>query len=242
MEEELEAAFPQARVLRMDTDTTGKKDAHEILLGRFAAGEYDILLGTQMVAKGLDFEKVTLVGVLGIDQMLFAQGFKAYETVFSLLTQVVGRGGRADLPGRALVQTVDPDNPILQLAARQDYRAFYDQEIAFRKLGLYPPFCAICMAVFTGEKEPEVVAAASRFAALAAQLAKDRQGLPLRILGPAPLSVAMVNHQYRYKLTIKCRPDRAFRRLINDLLAAYAGEGLCTRASVALDMHSDADL
>lgn len=242
VEEELEAAFPQARVLRMDTDTTGKKDAHEILLGRFAAGEYDILLGTQMVAKGLDFEKVTLVGVLGIDQMLFAQGFKAYETVFSLLTQVVGRGGRADLPGRALVQTVDPDNPILQLAARQDYRAFYDQEIAFRKLGLYPPFCAICMAVFTGEKEPEVVAAASRFAALAAQLAKDRQGLPLRILGPAPLSVAMVNHQYRYKLTIKCRPDRAFRRLINDLLAAYAGEGLCARASVALDMHSDADL
>ena len=103
------------------------------MLAEFAAGQHDILLGTQMVAKGLDFEKVTLVGVLGIDSMLFGQGFRAFENVFSLVTQVIGRGGRAELPGRALIQTVVPEHPVLKLAASQDYPAFYRQEIAFRK-------------------------------------------------------------------------------------------------------------
>lgn len=242
VEEELEEAFPSARILRMDLDTTGKKDAHEILLGRFAAGEYDIMLGTQMVAKGLDFEKVTLVGVLGIDQMLFAQGFRSCENVFSLVTQVVGRSGRASTPGRALIQTVDPDNPVLRLAAAQDYQSFYQQEIAFRRLNLYPPFCTICMALFHGEKEHETLAAAARFGALVAQLAAKTPGLPLRILGPAPMAVAMVNGRYRYKLTIKCRAGKQTRALLAAALDAYTNEGLAGKASLALDFHSDADL
>ena len=120
VEEELAALLPKARILRMDQDSTGRKNAHEQMLARFARQEYDILLGTQMVAKGLDFEKVTLVGVLGIDSMLFGQGFRSFENVFSLVTQVVGRGGRAELPGRALIQTTVPDHPVLQLAAAQD--------------------------------------------------------------------------------------------------------------------------
>ena len=129
VEEELEQMFPAARVLRMDLDTTSRKNAHETMLRRFAKGEYDIMLGTQMVAKGLDFEKVTLVGVLGIDQLLFAQGYKAFENVFPLVTQVVGRGGRAAQAGRALIQTVDPNHPVLNLAARQDYKSFFAEEI-----------------------------------------------------------------------------------------------------------------
>ena len=136
-EEELAKLFPEARILRMDQDSTAAKDAHEKLLARFADHEYDIMVGTQMVAKGLDFEDVTLVGVLGIDSLLFAQGFRAYETVFSLITQVVGRSGRAKDPGFAIIQTTDPDNPVLNLAAAQDYDAFFEQEIAYRRLGLY---------------------------------------------------------------------------------------------------------
>ena len=160
-EEELAQLFPEARVLRMDQDSTAAKDAHEKLLAKFARHEYDIMVGTQMVAKGLDFEDVTLVGVLGIDSLLFAQGFRAYETVFSLITQVVGRSGRAKDPGFAIIQTTDPDNPVLNLAAAQDYDAFFEQEIAYRKLGLYPPFCGLCVVGFSGPKEIEVARAAA---------------------------------------------------------------------------------
>lgn len=117
VEEELAELLPGTRILRMDQDSTMQKNAHEKMLARFAKQEYDILLGTQMVAKGLDFGNVTLVGVLGIDSLLFGQGFRSYENVFSLITQVVGRGGRAELPGRALIQTAVPDHPVLQLAA-----------------------------------------------------------------------------------------------------------------------------
>ena len=163
IEEIVKTVFPQARVLRMDQDSTAAKDAHEKLLAKFARHEYDIMVGTQMVAKGLDFEDVTLVGVLGIDSLLFAQGFRAYETVFSLITQVVGRSGRAKDPGFAIIQTTDPDNPVLNLAAAQDYDAFFEQEIAYRKLGLYPPFCGLCVVGFSGPKEVEVARAAARF-------------------------------------------------------------------------------
>ncbi len=241
VEEELEELFPQARVLRMDLDTTSRKNAHEKMLRRFAKGEYDIMLGTQMVAKGLDFEKVTLVGVLGIDQLLFAQGYRASENVFSLVTQVIGRGGRAQKAGRAVIQTVDPENPVLKLAARQDYKAFYRDEIAFRKMNLYPPFCSICLAVFSGTKEADVLAAAHAFAQEVQHLAQQRTGLPLRILGPAPMNVAKINDHYRYKLTMKCRNDRAFRSLMGDVLGEYSAKGLPSKASVHLDFHSDSD-
>ncbi len=242
VEEELAQRFPKARVLRMDMDTTSRRDAHATMLRRFAKGDYDIMLGTQMVAKGLDFARVTLVGVLGIDQLLFAHGYKAYENVFSLVTQVVGRGGRAARAGRALIQTVDPNHPVLNLAARQDYQAFYAEEIAFRRMNLYPPFCAICLAGFSGEKEAEVLAAARAFAGAVRRLTQERGGIPLRLLGPAPMHVAMVNNQYRYRLTLKCRNDSAFRALLGEALAAYQAEGWPGRASVYLDFHSDADL
>ena len=241
-EEELAKLFPDARVLRMDQDSTAAKDAHEKLLARFANHEYDIMVGTQMVAKGLDFEDVTLVGVLGIDSLLFAQGFRAYENVFSLITQVVGRSGRARDPGFAIIQTTDPDNPVLNLAAAQDYDAFFEQEIAYRKLGLYPPFCGLCVIGFAGAKEIEVARVAARFAALLGQQAAKQPDLPLRVLGPTPGSIEKINDTYRYKLTIKCRNDRRFRDLVRSTLERYEQEKLPSKATVAVDLHSDGDI
>ena len=241
-EEELAKLFPEARILRMDQDTTAAKDAHEKLLAKCARHEYDIMVGTQMVAKGLDFENVTLVGVLGIDSLLFAQGFRAYETVFSLVTQVVGRSGRAKDPGFAIIQTTEPDNPVLNLAAAQDYDAFFEQEIAYRKLGLYPPFCGLCVVGFAGPKESEVARASARFAALLGRQAAKQPDLPLRVLGPTPGSIEKINDFYRYKLTVKCRNDRRFRDLIRETLTLYEQEKLPGKATVVVDLHSDGDI
>lgn len=242
VEEELAELLPSARILRMDQDSTGQKNAHETMLAQFGRQEYDILLGTQMVAKGLDFEKVTLVGVLGIDSLLFGQGFRAYENVFSLVTQVIGRGGRAALPGRALIQTTVPEHPVLQLAAEQDYESFYREEIAFRKFGLYPPFCSFCIVGFVGAQEGTVALAAHRFGTLLAERAAAHPTMPLRLLGPAPMGITMLNGKYRYKLTLKCRNDAAFRALLQETLEAYAKEKLPQKASVILDFNSDGDL
>ena len=242
VEEELAELLPSARILRMDQDSTGQKNAHETMLAQFGRQEYDILLGTQMVAKGLDFEKVTLVGVLGIDSLLFGQGFRAYENVFSLVTQVIGRGGRAALPGRALIQTTVPEHPVLQLAAEQDYESFYREEIAFRKFGLYPPFCSFCIVGFVGAQEGAVALAAHRFGTLLAERAAAHPTMPLRLLGPAPMGITMLNGKYRYKLTLKCRNDAAFRALLRETLEAYAKEKLPQKASVILDFNSDGDL
>ena len=241
VEEELTQLFPNARVLRMDQDSTGQKNAHETMLSEFAQGKYDIMLGTQMVAKGLDFEKVTLVGVLGIDSLLLSQGFRAVENVFSLVTQVIGRGGRSGEPGHAIIQTIDPENSTLHLAASQNYEDFFNQEIIFRKICLYPPFCSVCIAAFSGENETKTLNAATRFAQLLAMQAQKVQGMPLRILGPAPMNVVMVKNRYRYKLTIKCRNDKTFRQVLGQVLALYSEEGLPAKAAVTLDFNSDGD-
>lgn len=242
VEEELAEKFPSARVLRMDADSTSRKNAHEMMLKQFADGKYDIMLGTQMVAKGLDFEKVTLVGVLGIDQLLFAQGYKAFENVFSLVTQVVGRGGRANVPGRAIIQTVDPEHPVLNLAAKQDYISFYEQEIGFRQLNLYPPFCTICMIGFSGDTQEQTQEAAIAFSKMIQLHVTKTQKIPLRILGPVPMNIAMVNHHYRYRLTLKCRNDAAFRDLMKTALTDYNKQGYPAKAAIYLDFYSDSDL
>ena len=194
------------------------------------------------MTKELDFNEENLVGVLGIDSLLFGQGFRAYESVFSLVTQVIGRGGRAALPGRALIQTTVPDHPVLQLAAAQDYEAYYREEITFRKFGLYPPFCAFCVIGFVGAQEGTVLIAAQRFGSLLAERAAQRPGLPLRILGPAPMNITMLNGKFRYKLTLKCRNDTAFRTLLRETLDAYAKEKMPQKASVIVDFNSDGDL
>jgi len=219
IEQELNRLFPDARVARMDMDTTTAKFSHERLFSAFAAGEYDILVGTQMVAKGLNFPKVTLVGVLSADQALYSGDFRAYERAFALITQVVGRGGRGESPGRAFIQTYTPEHPIIALAARQDYPAFFEQEITSRKLQLYPPFCALAGVGFTGENEAEVSKAAHGYALEFRRLAAEKfPALPLVMLGPTPAEVPKVAGKYRSKLLLKCRNSRDTRAILAELL------------------------
>jgi len=158
--EEARRLFPEARIVRMDIDTTREKNAHEKILNRFRSGEANVLIGTQMIAKGLDFPNVTLVGVIAADMTLNLPDYRSTERTFQLITQVAGRAGRAEKEGRVIVQTYDPDHYGIQLAAAQDYRAFYHRESAFRRSALYPPFTEIVRIVYSGKLEKEVRAAA----------------------------------------------------------------------------------
>lgn len=222
VEQELAVLFPSARILRLDTDSTMGKYSHERKLAAFAAGDYDILVGTQMVAKGLDFPKVTLVGVINADTMLYSDDFRSYEKTFSLLTQVVGRSGRGDEKGRAVIQTFTPDNPIIYLAAEQNYEAFYQSEIEIRKGMLYPPFADICYIGFVGTNQDMVKRKALEFSKSLAETARLRYShVPLRVLGPSPSSVTKVNKKYRYNIIIKCRDNRETRSLITLMLCEF---------------------
>lgn len=222
-EVEIAEIFPQARILRMDTDTTMTRSSHEKKLTAFANGEYDILVGTQMVAKGLDFPNVTLVGVLNADHMLYLDDYRSFENTFSLLTQVVGRSGRGKDKGRAIIQTYTPENPIITLAARQDYDAFYQAEIGIRQAMLYPPFASICLIGFVGENADLVRRAAFAFTVLLTELLKsDYTDIPLRVLGPSQAAVFKVSNKYRYKLILKCRNDGRFREMLSLMLTKFA--------------------
>lgn len=223
IEDEIKQYFPKARVLRMDADTTMSRDAFSKRFSEFGSGAYDIMVGTQMIAKGLDFENVTLVGVLGIDKSLYMGDYLGYEQTFSLITQVVGRSGRGGKTGRAYLQTFSPDHYVLQLAAKQDYEEFYRQEIELRQALLFPPFCDICMVGFTSILQQQCEKGANRFLTLFKErLKQEKEKMPLRVLGPTKLGTGKLGGRYRYKLIIKCKFDKKFRSLLNDvLMAAY---------------------
>ena len=221
-EQELAELFPDARLLRLDTDSTMQRYAYEKKLGAFQRGEYDIMLGTQMVAKGLDFENVTLVGVLSADLMLHNDDFRSYERTFSLLTQVVGRSGRGEFEGRAFVQTYEPENPIITLAADQDYVQFYKNESALRKCMLYPPFSDICVVAFSGEDKDKTKEASEYFAGAFSELASSEYSdLPIRVLGPGPAMILRVCGRYRFRMIIKFRNTRRFREMLSRLLVDF---------------------
>ena len=223
-EDQLREAFPEARILRVDTDTTANKYALEKKLNAFANGEYDIMIGTQMVAKGLDFENVTLVGVLSADQSLYSDDYRSNERTFDLLTQVVGacRGAGATAAWRSF-KRMCRENPYLHLAAAQDYEAFFETEIRFRRAMLYPPFCgSFCKIGFVGEKEDTVRAAAEHFSALLAEtFRRDYPNLPLRLLRASAASVSRMGGKYRYKIIMKYKNSKAFRDAIASLLGAF---------------------
>ena len=222
IEQELYDLLPDARILRLDADSTMRKSSHERLLSAFANGEYDILIGTQMVAKGLNFPKVTLVGVLNPDSMLYADDYRSYERAFSLLTQVVGRSGRGAEKGMAVIQTATPGNNVILMAANQDYEQFYRNEIAIRKAMLYPPFADICMVGFVGESRVAVIKSSDSFMRILTSKAKtEYSDIPLRILGPSPASVAKVSNKYRYKIIVKCKNDKRFRKLLSESIIEY---------------------
>ena len=241
VEEALRLRFPEARILRMDQDTTMRKDSHQRLLSAFGRGEYDILIGTQMVTKGLDFPRVTLVGVLTPDQMLYADDFRSYERTFSLITQVVGRSGRQQLPGRAFLQTYQPDHPVLTAAARQDYPAFYRTEADTRRHLLYPPFCRLYCLGFWGENEAEVKGAGQAVLILLERLLKTEDPeLPVRLLGLAPANVLRVAGRYRYKLLIKGKNSPRMRELLWRLYTEP--EAAAKNVTMTIDPNYDSGL
>lgn len=222
-EEQLQGLLPEARILRLDTDAVAARYSLERRLDEFARGEYHVMVGTQMVAKGLDFENVTLVGVLSADQSLYSDDFRSNERTFDLLTQVVGRAGRGRYPGRAIIQTYMPENPVLHLAKEQDYFGFLRREILYRKALLYPPFVDLLVIGFVGEQEQAVKAAANHFLSMFTGLAAaEYPALPLRVLRPSPAAVAKVGGKFRYKLIIKCRSTPPLRQLVSRTLTDFA--------------------
>lgn len=216
IEEELANLFPNVKVLRMDADTTA--EGHEKLLRRFEKERIPILLGTQMVAKGLDFENVTLVGVLAADLSLYLENYRAAERTFSLLTQVVGRAGRGNKTGRAVIQTYTPGHDVIQCAARQDYSRFYDSEIRLRRLRRLPPFFDLFTLTVSGAEEGAVL----RSAISVRDLLRRRFG-DSEVLGPAPAPILKVNSRYRYRVLLLGKNDKNTREEISGLLKAFAG-------------------
>lgn len=237
-EQELLDLFPGARVLRMDADATMSKSSYEKKLSAFANGEYDILVGTQMVAKGLDFPNVTLVGVLNADQMLYSDDYRSYERAFSLLTQVVGRSGRGDAKGVAVIQTTTPESEVIRLSAMQDYNTFYKGEIAMRKAMLYPPFADICLVGFSGENQGITLKCAKTFQNEFINIVKDKYGdMPLRIIGPSQAAVYKISNKYRFKIIIKCRNSKEFRSAINQVLMDFSKKKDFNGIQITVDMN-----
>jgi len=216
IEEELHELFPETEVVRLDTDTVSGAGSHDVLLNRFKDEKIPILIGTQMVTKGLDFPNVTLVGVLLADQSLYAGDYRASERTFSLITQVVGRSGRGEVAGRAVIQTFTPQNQVIMQAAQQDYDGFYSSELEMRRLQWCPPFSELFAVTAVGQNETAVLCSLNTAKQI---LTKELAGrADVRILGPAPLSVVRVNLSFRYRLTLSCKEDRAVRELISNVI------------------------
>ena len=238
-EQELGILFENARILRMDADSTMARNSYEQKLSAFAKGEYDIMLGTQMVAKGLDFSKVTLVGVLNADGSLYSEDFRSYERTFSLLTQVVGRSGRGDKDGIAVVQTVSPENEIIALAAAQDYDGFYQQEIGMRKAMVYPPYCSMCLVGFVGDTASETRDAAMRYLEMLRIASNNSPELKMIVLGPSVATIPKVSGKYRFRIIIKVKNNQIFRDVTADLLKRFMKDPQNRNVTVFADINPE---
>ncbi|MDR1364483.1 MAG: primosomal protein N' [Oscillospiraceae bacterium] len=224
LEDEINKFIPEARCLRVDADTTSKKSCYKKMFGDFKKGLYNIMLGTRMVAKGLDFKNVNLIGVLCADHALFGESYKSYEHAFSLISQVAGRSGRnSELDQSvAIIQTFSPQNPIIRLAAKQDYYTFFNNEIILRKKLLYPPFSDICIIGFMGKNESKTVSACIFLCEILKFEARNfYPDLPLRVLAPTPALIKKAFSKFRYKIILKCRNDVKFRDFIINVIHKY---------------------
>ncbi len=233
-EAQLNDIFPDASVIRMDMDTTSGKRAHEKIVESFRRHDADILLGTQMVAKGLDFENVTLVGVLSADSSLNMNDFRAAERTFNLITQVCGRAGRAERPGRAIVQTYSPDNSTIRLAAKHDYKAFYREEIEYRRIFMYPPFCKLVNIIFSSSDGDRAAAAASS-ALDEIKTAIAREGLHAAVYGGGEAPIAKIQGRRRCRVWLKCATIGEIMPLLNRLARKSRAGG--SDLSVAIDIN-----
>ena len=240
IEEELRALYPEASILRMDADSTMTKNAYEEKLSAFSREEYNIMLGTQMVAKGLDFPKVTLVGVLNADQSMYSSDFRSFERTFSLLTQVVGRSGRGAFGGSAIIQTVHPDDNTIKLASQQDYDSFYETEIATRRLMIYPPFCEIAvLSVYSLNRTEAENGAKELFRLLVNGVKGDFSDVKLNILGPSVAAIPKINNKYRYRLMIKFKSFARFGALLKASLSEYYQSDFNKTTTVSVDINPE---
>ena len=223
-QQELNMLFPDLEIARMDADTVSAVNTHQKILDRFRQEKIPVLIGTQMVAKGLDIPNVTLVGVLDGDLSLYADSYRAAETSFNMITQVVGRAGRGETPGTAMIQTLVPEHQVLKLAASQDYDGFYDLEINLRRLQQLPPFAQLLTVTFTGQEEAQVLRCAVKFRDSLAECFRHPPyaAQVYALLGPAPCPVPKINYHYRYRLTLRCRPDKTLRGLLAHMLREFA--------------------
>ena len=239
VEAQLNQVCPDMSVLRMDTDTVTALNTHEQILDRFKKEKVSVLLGTQMVAKGLNLPDVTLVGVLDADMSLYTDNYRAAETTFDMLTQVVGRSGRGVSAGRAMIQTMAPKNQVIQLAARQDYDGFYQLEISMRKLQQLPPFGDLTQIVFIGQDEAALLRGAMKFrdSLLSCCAEPAYRENNCTVLGPAPCAVPKINYNFRYRLTLRCAMNNAMRQLLAHLLRQFAKDSANRGVSAFVDVN-----
>ncbi|MBQ6799277.1 MAG: primosomal protein N' [Oscillospiraceae bacterium] len=233
---ELEDVLPGKQVLRMDADTVSATNTHEMILRRFEEEEIPVLVGTQMVTKGLNFPKVTLVGVLDADSALYVENYRASETAFSMITQVAGRSGRGEEEGLALIQTMTPENAVISMAARQDYDGFYALELPLRQLRGCPPFADLIMITFSGLQEQNVLDGAVYFREMLTAALPQTQ-LSVRVMGPAPAPIAKVSNRYRFRLTLSLQNCKEARRLIAWALKTYLKDNRFRDVSAFADVN-----
>ena len=232
---ELEEMIPGIEVDRMDTDTVSAVNTHEKILNHFQEEKVPVLVGTQMVAKGLNLPDVTLVGVLDADLSLYTESYRGAETTFNMITQVVGRAGRGDSPGRAMIQTLVPEHRVIRLAAQQDYEEFYELEIGMRQVQNAPPFADVTTITFTGQEEGTLLRGAAKFRDSLRACLRDRN--EFTVLGPAPCAVPKINYNYRYRLTLRGVMDRSMRLLLAHMLRQFAQDGINRGVSAFVDVN-----
>ena len=235
-EAELNDIFPDANILRMDADTTAAKDAHEKKFVDFKNGKYDIMVGTQMVAKGLDFPNVTLVGVISVDQQLYNDDYMSSERTFDLLTQVIGRSGRGEKKGRAVIQTVSPENELISLASRQDYESFFDSEIKIRKAMVYPPYCDLCVIEFKSRSDSKARESSRKFFNSIKEKFSENEKIKVVMLGPVAPRASKLSGFYRQRIIIKCHNSADFRQIVSEslreFLMSYSNKDVSVSASI----------
>lgn len=237
IEHELELLFPSARIMRMDADSTSTKFSHDRIFESFKNQEYDFLIGTQMVAKGLDFPNVSLVGIINADNSLYDENYNSSERSFDLITQVIGRSGRRDGNGKAVIQTINPYNQTIEFASKQDFKGFYNNEIMLRKALVYPPYCDIYSISFVGENENIVALSAKKFFEILKELNADNRE-KLIVLGPGPAKLSKLNNQYRYRLSVKCKNSKNIRELINEIINGIRKIKEFKDISITVDLNS----
>lgn len=239
VQQELQERFSDIPVMRMDADTVSAANTHEMILDKFQKEHIPVLIGTQMVAKGLNLSDVTLVGVLDGDLGLYSDSYRAAETTFNMLTQVVGRAGRGDTAGRAIIQTLLPEHGVITLAAKQDYDGFYDLEIGLRRQLQSPPFGDLTVITLTGQEEARVLHGAVKLKESLQNLLKmpEYAGQTYTVLGPAPCPVPKINYHYRYRLTLRCKMNTPLRLLLAHLLRQFAQDRENRGVSAFIDIN-----